>query len=48
MFINRFSKESFSLLCFRAINSKGIAKLFLGLVWSKGYILMLVVSNRGP
>ena len=48
IFINRFSKESFSLLYSRAINSKGITKLFLGLVWSKGYTLTLVVFNRGP
>ena len=48
IFINRFSKESFSLLCSRAINSKGITKLFLGLVQSKGYILTLVVFNKGP
>ena len=48
IFINRFSKESFSLPCSRAINLKGITKLFLGLVWSKGYTLMLVVFNRGP
>ena len=32
IFINRFSKESFSLPCSRAINSKGITKLFLGLI----------------
>ena len=32
IFINRFSKESFSLLYSRAINLKGITKLFLGLV----------------
>ena len=32
IFINRFSKESFSLLCSRAINLKGITKLFLGLI----------------
>jgi hypothetical protein len=46
--INRLSKQSYSIPCYKTINTHSIAKLFLKYIWCRKGYLDSIVSDRGP
>jgi hypothetical protein len=46
--IDRLSKQSYSIPCYKTINARDIAELFLKYIWCRENYSDLIVLDRGP
>jgi hypothetical protein len=46
--INRLSKQSYFIFCYKTINARGIAELFLKYIWCREGYPDSIVLDRGP